>query len=281
MMRTAIFLLGVFVSFAECLQAQETKAPDDHPAQPTFLSYVRSQKVTEPEVDYSINWDFVLAKAEDGSWKMTFRKQHWVFGCVKESFTYTDVYVERAVPAEKAAKLYETIRSMDLKGYAYFDGSHNPDCGVLLGTASYAIPATPEGLEIRDKLWALVDGFPKPGIESAQKTHVIEGDLTPPQTVALRELLAHPEKYEGKRVRVSGYYSRAQFGYQMLAVNKSALSQKTVSYKEKTELGGFSKFAKSDEARAGKVSFNNCYVTVEGSFHGSYIGRITKLTKDP
>jgi len=117
----------------------------------------------------------------------------------------------------------------------------------------------------------------QPAIESEFSRVVTQGDDQPCVAVTLSELLATPEKYHGKRVRVSGYH-HAEFEHSSLSEGPDSIRK----YKESVWLGSMSHFAKLADA----VSHNDAFITVEGAFTGGsgghlglWAGEIDRLTK--
>jgi hypothetical protein len=116
------------------------------------------------------------------------------------------------------------------------------------------------------------------GLEQQMKniTRTIEGDLVPPKDVTFLELMAHPEKYDGKRIRVSGYY---RTGFET-----SGLFEKEVN---QSSFAGFWLDDDSTFARAEDVHRpNDCYLTIEGVFNanerrhlGGWRGSIQNITR--
>lgn len=117
----------------------------------------------------------------------------------------------------------------------------------------------------------------QPAIESEFSRFVTQGDDQPCVAVTLPELLATPEKYHGKRVRVSGYH-HAEFEHSSLSAGPDSIRK----YNESVWLGGMSHYAKPADV----VSHNDAFITVEGAFTGGsgghlglWAGEIDRLTK--
>ena len=104
-----------------------------------------------------------------------------------------------------------------------------------------------------------------------------EGDDQPCVATTLEELLAHPEKYHGRRVRVAGYH-HAEFEHSSLSAGPASIRK----YKASVWLGGMSHFANPEDV----VSYNDAFISVEGTFTagqgghlGLWAGEIGRLTK--
>lgn len=117
----------------------------------------------------------------------------------------------------------------------------------------------------------------------SKATFISEGDLEPAQSVKLAELLAHPKKYHGKRVSVSGY-RHLEFEGNRLCINKEA-SEKH-SREKCIGSGGISSFADSKKFNGKNDTFqivDGVFVKgpdlPDGAFYtgwpGGYIRRIT------
>ena len=98
-----------------------------------------------------------------------------------------------------------------------------------------------------------------PEADRTSTSRTIEGDLVTARAVSLKELLADPTAFDGKRVRVSGYYHREDHFSSLTFSKKSRMDTKQGIW-----IGGPSTFA--DAALLNYA--NDSYVTVEGTFVG-------------
>lgn len=109
-------------------------------------------------------------------------------------------------------------------------------------------------------------------------TRTIDGDGVAARPVTFEVLLATPKKFDGKRVRLSGYYHYEFEGSHFGPIKRAGL-------KQSVWLGGASTFAKSANIKW----LNNTFITVEGTFKngpGGHMGlwpgeleRVTLMTK--
>lgn len=86
-----------------------------------------------------------------------------------------------------------------------------PNLGwITLDGHDFKVPSR-RGNSNRERIHALIIAFCDEIAPEADRTitqRTIEGDLVPARPVSLKELLANPTAFDGKRVRVSGYYHR-------------------------------------------------------------------------
>lgn len=113
-------------------------------------------------------------------------------------------------------------------------------------------------------------------------TTVTEGDHQPARAVTLTEVLAHPDKYHGKRVSVAGFY-HGEFEGSNLAVDEavSAVSRKR-DYKRSVWRGGVSTFAEQTAIK----DRNDSWLQIEGVFlrgpgghMGLWPGELVRVTR--
>jgi len=113
----------------------------------------------------------------------------------------------------------------------------------------------------------------------AKATTTTEGDQQTARQVQLAEVLAHPDKYHGKRISVIGYY-HGEFEGNSLSVDEQA--SRTNDYKRSVWRSEPSTFAD----KAVIKDKNNAWLRVEGVFHrgpGGHLslwpGEIVRLTR--
>ena len=202
----------------------------------------------------------------DGPQTETGKKWEWFF--------YTD-RDGRRVCTERDEEYYKVARTLEDPLKIEFD--HKPS--EIKSSCEYAVK--------RDSaMWqAITDIFldytktkqAAPSFQCEVTLLKTEGDDQPCVATTLEELLAHPEKYHGRRIRVTGYH-HTEFEHSSLSAGLASIRK----YKESVWLGGISHFAKPEDV----FSHNDVFITVEGTFTagerghlGLWAGEIDRLTK--
>jgi len=112
------------------------------------------------------------------------------------------------------------------------------------------------------------------GRENPRAIHESEGDLVPTQQTTLQELISNPNKFDGKRVSVVGFYHWEFEGCELRAKEKS-------DYDQNVWCSSVSSFASNDV-----VLKSDCWARVDGTFlkgptghMGTWPGEITRVTR--
>ncbi len=219
-----------------------------------------------------------------------FRYREDIYGSIEatvHSLSFSNEYQRKATLAEQrvlitdllAAKVFDlkSEKKSDAKGY--FSSLTVRFEGREVRYAFYSPPESPDRKAIHTIIQEFARRLKVDRPENlASATKVTEGDLQPARNVSLSELLAHPEKYDGKRVSVVGYFHR-EFEGSFLAVSKIAMEKR--EYSQSIWRAGPSSFASKS-----KISTkNDCWQRVEGIFlkgpggHlGLWPGEIVRLT---
>jgi hypothetical protein len=115
--------------------------------------------------------------------------------------------------------------------------------------------------------------------EFQTRTTIVVGDDVKPLEIALKDLLRDAKSYNGRRVRVLGYYHN-EFEGSSFSVSKEASDRR--DYSQSVWLGGPSTFAKPEDTDYR----NDAFLTVEGVFSaglgghmGLWPGEIRRVTK--
>lgn len=127
-------------------------------------------------------------------------------------------------------------------------------------------PRTKQRQELHDQLVRFVEKQIEKHPDGLEVSHVrLQGDDQPVVAVTLRELIQHPEAYDGKRVRVSGYH-HAEFEHRSLSPGPNRIRD----YDHSIWLGGV-----SGRVKPAAVPYtNDTYMTVEGTFTGHRVGHL-------
>ena len=234
------------------------------------------------KLHYEHGYDFVISDyASNGpSPKLSFRTEYRIYGCAQDSFTYTVEHCDLDVSRERYAKLRAAVREIPPeklktnKEQVWREGSSGLLC---LDGKMQGVNATLDQPE-RAKLHALIFAFldevaPKETRQTMSRT--IEGDFVPARPLTFEELLREPNKYDGKRVRVVGFY-HGEFEGSTFGPSKKAI------YEGSVWLDNPSTFAKPANVRLS----NDTYNTIEGTFEagpsghmGGWPGAIVRYSK--
>lgn len=227
------------------------------------LEYIEYQRTRDGNLDCT-SVQKITVQFGNRAW-LRLEAGHQFFGCAKLGFEFTDEDSEVRPGSDDSDRFFKAIHDRLLyePHIAEFRTrpTHVGDGFRLLifqGNAYY-LPDTPEGVAVKK----IVTDFAremtgKANGRSAVSTRSMEGDFQSPADVRIEELIASPAKYDGKRVRVSGYCPLTGAAYGLVA------SQYGKGVKKGLWLGPFSKFAPRHTGETG--DFKDNYVTVEGTF---------------
>lgn len=183
------------------------------------------------DADYRVETQVTLEGMKDGSWSVSYSRHYLFFGCAKAGFAYTDVWTDEVtVPAAAAKKFFNGVAAIDFSGFPLPKSDPRPlalrlDFDMVRSDRKYfAVPMdTARGKAVWARLRALGQAMTKAAVPP-DKIHLwertLEGDFTAPQEVALAELRAHPLKYDGKRVRVTGWCDHYPESWNSLSVKR-------------------------------------------------------------
>jgi hypothetical protein len=276
--RTTIFLLLLLSSAPIVL------------AQADFRYYVfdetkTSQLNLEVEHNFAV-YDFGDVEGCPEGPRVLFWRRYRIYGVAQPNFTYRKEEFDKSVSRAAYEAFLQEIRKEPLTRRD-FNSSEVEEGVIKLGWITldghdFNVPGR-RGDSNRERIHALIMAFydqVAPEADRSITSRTIEGDLVPARPVSLKELLANPTAFNGKRVRVSGYYHQ-----------EDHCSNLTFSKKSRTDpqkgiwLDNSSTFA--DTAHLDYA--NNSDVTVEGTFVGSpggnfgawpaEIERITLITR--
>jgi hypothetical protein len=199
-----------------------------------------------------------------------------VWGCKRKSYAYESEWSETTLTPAQYAELQRIVKSVDL---AKLNRTATTcKLGMLAIDGQYHFFNNALGDPVRDQLQqALLAWLDKVTPREKRKItrHVIEGDFQPCRHVTLAQLLADPARYDGKRVKVTGYYHHEEY--------ESAFSQKKGDdSKNAIWLGDASSFANEKELHwtdDGRLTLEGTFVKGPGGRWGVYAGEIQRLTQ--
>lgn len=200
-----------------------------------------------------------------------YRYREDVFGATTttvRSLAFSNEYRRKATPAEQvelveallAANVFDLTNETKLSSTEYVS---NLDVRINRREARtffYTPPTSPHRKSVHDVMLQFARRMKIDQPQDHQKaTTNTEGDRQPARAVSLAEVLAHPDKYHGKRVSVTGFY-HGEFEGSSLAVDEFASRKR--AYERSVWRGGVSSFAD----RAAITDRNDTWLRVEGVF---------------
>ena len=238
-----------------------------------FRYYVFDQTKND-QIDYEFTRDCVVYW-QSGPPHMSLTTEYRIHGCAQKSFTYREEQSEYSPSVEQYKTLLTTVRAIDLGDLQCKQGTTCTTGLLNIGDKDYGFN-NPLGDPQRDKLHAAVLSFLKAARRTSQKIfkHTIEGDFEPPREVTVEELLNSPAKYDGKRVRVTGYY------YSESEVSCLADKRRDVFIKS-VWVSNESSFSTNNNIQwieDGRATIEGSYRKGYGRYAGGDIQRLTKFT---
>ncbi len=238
-------------------------------AQADFRYYVFDETQND-DLNIEIEHDLAIRDSEDiegcpsGPWVWSSRRYR-IYGVAQPNFTYVEEefgnYVSRAAyeaflqEVRKEPLILRDLHGIDVEESVSRLG------WITLDDCEFNVPGR-RGDPNREQLHALILAFYDqiaPQADRKITSRTVEGDLEPARTATLKELLANPLAFDGKRVRVSGYYHREDH-FSSLTISKRS----RMDTDQGIWINGASTFANA----AHVDHANNSYVTVEGTFSG-------------
>jgi len=220
-----------------------------------------------------------------------YRYREDVFGSTTptvRSIDFSNEYRRKATPAEQAelvqallaANVFDLAKEEKPDSTDYFsslDVRLNKREGKFV---FYSPPVSPSRKAIHDVILQFAKRMeidrPK---DQANAITVTEGDCQPSRKVTLAELLAHPEKYHGKRVSVAGYY-HGEFEGSSFSIDEAASLKR--DYKRSVWRGEVSTFAEHKAIN----DQNDSWLQIEGVFlrgpgghMGLWPGELVRITR--
>jgi hypothetical protein len=238
-------------------------------AQADFRYYVFDE-TKDANLDIETEYDLAVRDSGEGddcpahTW-VSFWRRYRIYGVAQPNFTYVEEeFSDNVSPAAYAAFLEEVRKEplilRDLHGIDIPESVTRLGW-ITLDDCEFNVPGR-RGDPNREQLHALILAFYDqiaPATARKITSRTIEGDLVPARTVTLKELLADPLAFDGKRVRVSGYYHGANHFSSLTFSKKSRMDTDQGIW-----INGASTFAKAAQFDRA----NNSYVTIEGTFSG-------------
>ena len=201
------------------------------------------------------------------------------FPCTTESFSGTLSEADYKAIMEEAEKLpLEELEKVEA-------GERRSDGWITLNSKEHKVEAPPNRA-VRKKWQEFIDGVLKKYAPSEKREFTkrsIQGETVKPLSITFSELLKNPQAYDGKRIRLTGYY-HAEFEESSFAISKDDLhhfSEALRKYDHCLWLGSFSTFKdlrKVSEANDTEIEFEG---TLDMESHGhmaAWMGELARLT---
>jgi hypothetical protein len=260
------FFIGLFCFlFLVCCYAQE-------------LSYTATEEICTDEINYEVIHSFRVPAWNYDELSFEYTTEYRINGCKKSEFSYATETTSFAISEENCKELLDAVKKMDLKKLP----GKTPDVGgstgyLEIGKKNYDIklPFNHKAVQALHNL--LMDFLKKkaPNLNRKFSRRTIQGDFEKTVESSVENLLRNPGVYDGKRVRVKGYYKG---GFENSSF--SSTSDKADDYRVSVSLGFISSYVGPE-----CVNYkNNSYISVEGTFKagpGGHLwpGEIQRVTK--
>jgi hypothetical protein len=250
-------------------------------AQAEFRFYVFDETKTD-KLHYRFVQDIAIYGSGSQDPRLVYYTEYRIYGINQEFFTFTTQRYDGDLSEKAYAGILDRARMLPLaglkkktKGKDVIDSS-----GTIKFDDEYInVKASPD-TEVRRQWQRFVDDLLAEYAPAKKRTttrRTLEGDLVKPREIDFATLLANPKTYDGKRIRLTGYY-RGEFE----SSSFSATEEDNRNYKQALWRGGNSTFA--NPKRISRR--NNLTLTVEGSLDlgrgghmGVRMGELNRLTK--
>ena len=215
--------------------------------------------------------------------RVHFSTQYRIYGVAEPSFSYTEERFDKHVPRQPYEIFLQSIRrqplnKLDTNPGKLQHGATSPGW-IKLDDREIRMSA-PRGNPDRESVHALVMGFYDgiaPLIDRTITRRTIEGDFVPPRLVSLKELLSNPKEFDGKRIRLSGYYHHEYHCSNLTLDPKSRRDPKQGVWIDSASTYADSK--RFDETNDAYVNVEGCFTAGPGGAWGSWPGSIERVTE--
>jgi len=244
------------------------------------IRYDVQDEIKTAKLDYIIERDCVVYSwgADRGELpNLQYHVSVLVEGCKQKSFTYEEQDYNKNFPFKEYYELTKIVKKANLQKFKK-EGTTSCLMGMLAIDGVYHYFNNPIDDPERDKLQAAILSFlgraaPKKNRKVA--VYTIEGDFEPTRNVTIQQLLKSPATYDGKRVRVTGYY-HSEYEESNFSEHKGD------DIKQSLSLNGRSVFANDADINwidDGHATVEGTFVNRPGGHWGAWPGEIQRLTK--
>jgi hypothetical protein len=261
--------LGVALLLSGLAQAQTA----------AFELYIREPSKTA-ELDFESGFGLTINTFENQQPRYDFGITGAVHGLKLAEFEYPTEETAGDVSEDDLKAFLAAAKKLPQVTLASKDDDHAPRGWVSLEGKKY--PISPHAKEASLKAWKdLVESFVRahPSDWATGKRRVkVQGEATVPAVIRIEELVENPEKFDGRRVRVRGYY-HTELECNIL----SSGFPPDPGFRHAVWMGGWSSLARMEPwlGKPGKL------IEVEGTFGsgpghrghmGAYVGDIFLIT---
>ncbi len=246
------------------------------------FQYDTSDRIETSALDYELFINFAISdRNPNRDPSLSYYTDHRVYGINQDRFEVVEERYQGNVPREAYEDLLEAATKLSTSTLIA-----PPDSGpaqvrgwLEINGERFRIKAPPNSA-IRLQWRKLIDEFLAehvPAKHRRRATRTLEGETVAPTDVDFPTLLASPQAFDGKRIRITGYYHN-EFEGSSFAATPADID----NYDEAIWLGGNSTFADPGRFDRG----NNVTATVEGTFNigpgghmGLWMGELNRLTR--
>lgn len=246
-------------------------------------SYVFEETRTDT-VHYERVLDMTVYDFKATSPRVMFYTEYRVYGCRQPTFSYTTERFRADISRQQLQQLRTSLASDAQKSLEFKSRTVSQDGwthGWLdLGGKNQNINLPTQAVEyvnLRTKVTQFLDSIVPPTKRKGAKSE-LQGETVAAEEVTFTDLLKTPEKFDQKRVRLTGYWHR-EFESSNFGPRKGA------DYNESIWLGGVSTFADAKQIQ----NLNDTDIIAEGTFESisgdnmglwrGYLTRVTLLKK--
>jgi hypothetical protein len=230
------------------------------------------------QLNYTFVQDITFYDWSSEDPRLMFYTEYRVSGINQKEFSFTTERFEAPIPRNKYNELIESAKMLPTKELK--DSGKSLSSGwITLNGKKYQLTASPD-TEVRKQWQGFLNDLLTqcaPVEKRKKSTRTIEGEVVEPVTITFAQLLENPAKFDGKRIRVTGFYHGEFEG------SSFASSAKDISnYDKALWLGGDSSFA--DPKNVPRV--NDSTLTIDGTFElgpgghmGLWMGELSRVTE--
>jgi len=250
------------------------------PAQADFRFYVFDETKNE-KLHYEFAQDITVYDFESQLPRFVYSTGYRVYGINQDQFTFTTEQYAGDLSRADYAALIKRARELPIEGLdtkKKDEGATGSFGWINLDGKDHTVTATPD-LKVRKQWQSFLDKLisDHAPVEKREVTkRTLEGETVAPRVLDFATLLKSPKDYDGKRVRLTGFY-HGEFEGSSFAATKAGIRD----YDNALWLGGTSGFADPK-----KISgINDATLTVDGTFElgpgghmGLWMGELVRIT---
>lgn len=249
-------------------------------AQADFRFYVFDETKTD-KLRYEYCQDVTVYDFASREPRLVWYTEYRVYGINQDSFTFTTQRYDGELTPKAYAAFLDEVRKLPLAGLEKKNKDRHAAGSsgwINLDGKQIYVKARPE-TEVRRRWQELLDTFiarHAPAKSRRITRRTVEGEIVEPREIDFATLLKNPKAYDGKRIRLTGYY-HGEFEGSSFAATEGDIE----NFKRALWRGGASSFAapKSISRR------NDLLLTIDGTFElgpgghmGLWMGELNRIT---